>query len=356
MNILSLPTQALIHVIGWTLLHFFWQGALVAILMSCVMSLLHGRSSQVRYIVACSALLLMAVLPLITCIHLVMVTQTHTGEFFSSTLQMPSVSSRGGVSFSEPLLDRIAHTLDRSLPLLLSVWSTGVLFVFGRLGLGLVVAHRIKSAASLPLPEELRAIFYRLARRLSIMRPVRLLNSAIVQAPTLIGWFRPVVLIPLGCLSGLSTPQIEAILVHELAHIRRHDYLVSVLQSIVEALLFYHPAVWWVSKTIRKEREDCCDDMAVDVGGNALIYARALSFARGASLNHAWIHPWSHWRKSHNANQTSTRTAGRSCSHSTRGVRNSYTDDCSGCSQRRHNGPSAVRGSIRAYVTAYTDG
>lgn len=277
MNILSLPTQSLIHAIGWTLLHFFWQGALIAILMSCVMSLLHGRSSQVRYAVACSALLLMGILPLITCIHLVMVTRTHTGEFFSSILQMPPVSSRGGVSFSEPLLDRIAYTLDRSLPLLLSVWGTGVLFVFGRLGLGLIVVHRMKSAASLPLPGELQASFCRLARRLSIRRPVRLLDSAIVQVPTLIGWLRPVVLIPLGCLSGLSTQQIEAIFVHELAHIRRHDYLVSVLQSIVEALLFYHPAVWWVSKTIRKEREDCCDDMAVEIGGNALIYAKALS-------------------------------------------------------------------------------
>lgn len=274
---LSVSIESLTYVIGWTLLHFCWQGALVAILMSCVMPLLHGRSSQVRYLVACSALLLIAVLPLITCIHLVMVEQSHTGERFGSTLQLASVSSRGGVSFSEPLFDRIAYTLDRSLPLLLSLWATGVLFVFGRLGLGLVIAHRIKSAASFPLTEELQANFYRLARRLSITRPVLLMNSAIVQVPTLIGWFRPVVLIPLGCLSGLSMAQIEAILAHELAHIRRHDYLFSVLQSIVEALLFYHPAVWWVSKTIRQERENCCDDIAVEVSGNALIYARALS-------------------------------------------------------------------------------
>ena len=277
MNMLSVPIESLTHVVGWTLLHFCWQGALVAILMSCVMPLLHGRSSQVRYLVACSALVLMAVLPMITCIHLVMVGQSHTGELFGSTLQLPSVSSRGGVSFSEPLLDRITYTLDRFLPLLLFLWGTGVLFVFGRLGLGLVVAHRIKSAASFPLPQELQANFYRLARRLSITRPVRLMNSAIVQVPTLIGWFRPVVLIPLGCLSGLSMAQIEAILAHELAHIRRHDYLFSVLQSIVEALLFYHPAVWWVSKTIRQERENCCDDIAVEVIGYALIYARALS-------------------------------------------------------------------------------
>jgi bla regulator protein BlaR1 len=238
MNIPIMPTESLPHAVGWALLHFCWQGALVAILAACLLSLLHKRSSQVRYVVACSALLLMAVLPLITCIHLVRMSPDPAGELFRSIPQMPSVNGRGGVSFSEPLLDRIAYTLDRALPLLLLLWGIGVLFVFGRLGLGLVVAHRIKSAASLPLHEELQASFYRLARRLSITQPVRLLHSTIVQVPTLVGWFRPVVLIPLGCLSGLSTAQIEAILAHELAHIRRHDYLVSVLQSLVEALLF----------------------------------------------------------------------------------------------------------------------
>jgi TonB family protein len=103
------------------------------------------------------------------------------------------------------------------------------------------------------------------------------MHSALVEAPTVIGWLRPVVLIPASCLTGLSTMQIEAILAHELAHIRRHDYLVSVLQSVIETLLFYHPAVWWVSKQIRRERECCCDELAVAVGGDRLAYARALS-------------------------------------------------------------------------------
>jgi GWxTD domain-containing protein len=277
MNMLSVSTESLIHVIGWTLLHFFWQGTLIALLLFGVLPLLHERSSQVRYTFACSALVLMVVSPLITCIHLVRAMQSHTSELFGSTLQMPSVNSHGGVLFSESLLDHLTYTLDRSLPLLLFFWCIGVLFIFGRLGLGLIVTHRIRSTASLPLSEELQACFYRLARRMSIGRTVRLASSVIVQVPALIGWFRPVVLIPLGCLSGLSMAQIEAIFAHELAHIRRHDYLISVLQSIVEALLFYHPAVWWVSQTIRKERENCCDDIAVEISGNALIYARALS-------------------------------------------------------------------------------
>jgi HEAT repeat protein len=108
------------------------------------------------------------------------------------------------------------------------------------------------------------------------MRPVLLLESALVRVPTVIGWLRPFILLPVGALTGLTTRQLEAIIAHELAHIRRHDYLINLLQAVVETLLFYHPAVWWVSRRIRQEREHCCDDLAVAVCGDPLIYARAL--------------------------------------------------------------------------------
>src|SRR5207247_9522060 len=110
-----------------------------------------------------------------------------------------------------------------------------------------------------------------------VLRPVRILESALVQVPTVIGWMRPVVLIPASALAGLTPRQLEAVIAHELAHIRRYDYLVNLLQTAVEILLFYHPAVWWVSREIRQEREHCCDDVAVEVCGDALTYARALA-------------------------------------------------------------------------------
>jgi len=106
---------------------------------------------------------------------------------------------------------------------------------------------------------------------------VRLLVSALVQVPTVVGWLRPVVLLPVGAIGGLPPEYLEALLLHELAHIRRHDYLVNILQGVAEALLFYHPAVWWVSGQIRAERELCCDDVAVSVSGDALTVARALA-------------------------------------------------------------------------------
>jgi uncharacterized protein (TIGR03435 family) len=126
-------------------------------------------------------------------------------------------------------------------------------------------------------PPEWQEALRKLGAQIRLSRPVPLLVSALVQVPTVVGWLRPVVLVPVGALGGLPAEYLEALLLHELAHIRRHDYLVNMLQSVAEALLFYHPAVWWVSGHIRAERELCCDDVAVSVFGNALTYASALA-------------------------------------------------------------------------------
>jgi TonB family protein len=278
MNPLPSSTIALIaHAAGWTLLHFLWQGALVALILACVLALLSGRSAQPRYLAACAALVLMAILPLITFARIVDAERSAANTFLISIPQSISVTGHGIATPTEPLLYRIAAAFDRSMPAVLAVWLAGVVLLFVRLGIGLIIARRMMSDATQPPPRDLLHVFDRLARRIEVTRPIRLLQSALVQVPTVIGWLRPVVLIPLGCLSGLSPTQVEAILVHELSHIRRHDYLVSVLQSIVEALLFYHPAVWWVSRHIRREREHCCDDLAVQYAEDALTYARALS-------------------------------------------------------------------------------
>jgi len=113
------------------------------------------------------------------------------------------------------------------------------------------------------------------------------LVSALVEAPTVVGWLRPVVLVPLGALAGLPADQVEALLIHELAHIRRYDYLVNILQSVAEALLFYHPAVWWVSGHIRAERELCCDDVAAQASGSVLTYVQALAELESCRPVHA---------------------------------------------------------------------
>ena len=271
--------QPLVRALGWSLLHFVWEGAIVAVLLALALKLLQGRSPQLRYVVACCALALLTILPVCTFAYLAIPSRAVDQAIsYSIASQSPVVGLRsnfGGVADS--WLNQLATSLDRAMPWVLAIWLAGAILFLGRLNLGLIVTRRMKSKATQSASAELQLVFRNLKHRLGIARPVRLANSALVQVPTVIGWLSPVVLIPLGCLTGLSPIQIEGILAHELAHIRRHDYFVSVLQSLIEAVLFYHPAVWWVSNQVRNEREDCCDDLAVRASGDSLGYAKALS-------------------------------------------------------------------------------
>jgi beta-lactamase regulating signal transducer with metallopeptidase domain len=136
-----------------------------------------------------------------------------------------------------------------------------------------MVTQRLRTKHVALAPQELQLLLLRLARELGVTRTVRLMQSSLAQVPMVIGWLRPVILVPASAVTGLTTAQLEAILAYELAHVRRHDYFVNLLQNLAETLLFYHPAVWWVSNRIRVEREHCCDDIAVAVCGDKLLYA-----------------------------------------------------------------------------------
>ena len=266
----------LVYSLGWTLLHFCWQGAVVAALLWSVLQLLGSRSAQSRYLAACCALGLMAALPLATFTRIASVEyRLHMALHGAGIPVAPTLIAQVGMGDTS-WLAQLAAALNPAVPWVLMAWLAGSALFLMRLSVGFSVTRKMRFIA-VSAADPLQEIFAELTWRLRIARPVMLMNSALVQVPTVIGWLRPVVLIPVSCFTGLPQMQIEAILCHELAHIRRHDYLVSVLQSVVEALLFYHPAVWWVSQQIRRERECCCDDMAVAVGGDALAYARALT-------------------------------------------------------------------------------
>ena len=277
--------QDLAHAFGWTLLHFCWQGSLIGILLACILSLSRNGSPKMRYLACCLALLIMAAMPVLTYTRLVIASHSHAATVTLSITRSHGPTIDGAANLSEPLLSGLQRGFDHSVPMILTMWAAGVVLISCRLGVGLAVAHRMKARGTAPVPHAIQTIFDHLLRRLSITPHVKLLTSVLVQGPTLIGWVRPVVLLPLSCLSGLSSTQLEALLVHELAHVRRHDYLINVLQALIEALLFYHPAIWWVSRSIRRERENCCDDVAVGITGDALSYARALSFLEEQRLN-----------------------------------------------------------------------
>jgi len=171
---------------------------------------------------------------------------------------------------------RIRAALEPTLPWVVLVWFGGVVALSLRLASGWLVTRQLGRVGTSSVPDACRAAVARLATRLRISRPVRVLESAVVQVPAVIGWLRPVILLPASALTGLTPLQLDALLAHELAHVRRYDYLVNLIQSVIETLLFYHPAVWWVSQQVREEREHCCDDLAVAVCGDAHFYATAL--------------------------------------------------------------------------------
>jgi beta-lactamase regulating signal transducer with metallopeptidase domain len=258
------------HALSRALLDFVWQGLLAAFLLWTALFVLRNRSARARYAASCVALFVMAILPIVTAC-LLYTAPTLVGQT-SRSVPVPQDPPAGMSVLASSSFNLAVVFASWALP----VWSLGVLLF----SLRLVWASRQISALrrqAKPAEEAVLAIVFGIKDRMQLARPVRVLISAVADCPSVIGWIRPAILLPAATVLGLTPQQFEAVLAHELAHILRYDYLVNMLQTIVETLLFYHPAVWWASARIRQERELCCDDLAVDSCGDALCYARALT-------------------------------------------------------------------------------
>lgn len=288
----TLLREPAIQAVGWALLHFVWQGSLVGVLAALALRALRNSAADVRYVVAAIALSLMATMPVVTGVQAWRAARDQASaqsrsivrsqpEVVSPIAQSITGSQRQiGVPASDSSPSGAWSTsgrVERWLPALVLIWMAGVGILALRLAGGWLWIQQMKSHGAAPADAALQVLVRRLTRRLHISRGVTLLQSAGVSVPTVIGWLKPIILLPMSALAGLSALQVEAILAHELAHIRRHDYLVNLLQALLETLLFYHPAVWWLSRRIRVEREHCCDDLAVSLCGDAVVYARALA-------------------------------------------------------------------------------
>jgi len=289
-------SQEIIQKLGWTLLHFIWQAAAVAFILTILLRLLRKSTANLRYIIACLALVLIVLLPVIT-IQLVPVSAIRSTAFQAVNtgrmpvpppavemsepetivIAKPYQPKSADVAPSIPFKQRAIETLEPALPYIVSGWLIGVFALsIWHLG-GWAQLQRLKRRMVKPVDDKLRSKLKVLAQRLRVKQTVQLMESALVQIPTVVGWLRPVILLPASALTGLTSEQLEAILAHELAHIKRFDYLINILQTVVEILGFYHPAVWWVSHKIRAERENCCDDLAVSISGDRVRYAKALT-------------------------------------------------------------------------------
>ena len=258
----------LAQAIGWTLVHSLWEGALVALVLAAAFGAM--RSSRGRYAAACLALLAML-----------------AGFGFTFSRAMPRQRSRvatvvniRGVSLPDGFegKNRLAQRRAADFPPWLApFWMAGVAIFHLRTLASWMAARRLRRTGVCLAPDHWRERLDRLRARVRLSRPVTLLESCLAEVPVVVGYVRPAILMPVGLLAGLPVGQVEAILLHELAHIRRYDYLVNLLQASVEGFLFYHPAVWWISGLIRAERENCCDDLVVATHGDAHEYAAALA-------------------------------------------------------------------------------
>jgi beta-lactamase regulating signal transducer with metallopeptidase domain len=285
----TLLMQPAAQAIGRALLQFIWQGALLGAILAVALAALRRSASDVRYVVATIGLSLMLTIPAVTAVQSWRALERAEAAA-SAELSVTVVAGLAAPSVVAPRTDAHRAVLGEAdpaaaaqrrpnswIPALLLSWLCGVLLLTMRLVSGWVWVQRVKSRGTVPVPAALQQLSDRVRRRLHIGRAVRLLESTVVDVPTVIGWLKPVVLLPASAMGALGPQQLEAIIAHELAHIRRHDYLVNLLQTLVETLLFYHPAVWWLSRQIRIERENCCDDLAVSLCGDPVTYARALA-------------------------------------------------------------------------------
>jgi TonB family protein len=265
----------LAHAIGWTLIHSLWEGAGISVALALVLSL--TRSARARYAAACLAMLATVGAVAITFIRL-------SPWGMPSANSAPMIIPEWNVHAPLPAAAPASPSLAAAVPWLAPFWILGVwIFVLAQVA-GWISVLRLRTRGVCSAPDRWQNELLRLRARLRMTRPVRLLESCLADVPIVVGHIRPAILMPIGLLAGLPVGQIEAILLHELAHIRRHDYLVNVLQRSIESLFFYNPAVWWISRVIRTERENCCDDIVVATMGNAREYAIALT----AIEEHRW--------------------------------------------------------------------
>ena len=279
MKTLSSISESIVSALGWTLLHAIWQGFAVAVLAAAALFILRHRSSLLRYWVSVAALGLQLAASVFTFgWYYQPAVLTVATRLPVAALRQPVVQNALYKAVVLPWYQQVAWFLQSNLTNIVLFWGIGASVLLLRLLGNWVYVQQLKSEGIQLTEPRLQVVFKRLMNSLQINKTVHLLESARVTAPIVIGFFKPVVLLPVGLVTGLTNAQIEAVLAHELAHIKRHDYLINLLQSLVEIVYFFHPALWWVSARVRQERENCCDDCAVSVCGNKLALAQALSF------------------------------------------------------------------------------
>jgi beta-lactamase regulating signal transducer with metallopeptidase domain len=247
----------LAHAVTTALFAFVWQGAAVGVCLSIVLALLSRRSANLRYLACAAAMAILAALPVVTA----WLAYSHPASFAEA---LPGLAPAFGAGLFAALQ-----------PWAIPVWTIGVAMSSLRLLAGWWHVSRLRASVMRVSKETMNALVA-IERRLELAGRARVAIAALAEGPVVVGFWRPMILLPLSAAIELTREQLEAVLAHEAAHIRRYDYAVNVAQVVIETLLFYHPVTWWVSARMRREREQCCDEAAVAMSGDPVIYARGL--------------------------------------------------------------------------------
>lgn len=291
--------------LGWVILHSVWQLAICGLLAWIVCRLLRSASASARYVLLMSCMVIAVLAPVVTWNRLtVRPAETPTAAqvveleaiVLNETVPDLAEPSTSGIpvaasTATEPFAPQHSESLDASssgwqvravsalepwLPTIVTVWIVGVVLFSIRLILSWATVWRLQFAGTSAVSDSIQQSLQKVKHKLGVRRAIRIFESRLVDSPLVVGCFRATILIPTGLISGISVTQLEAILAHEIAHVRRFDYIVNLLQTLTETLFFYHPVVWWLSGCVREERENCCDDVVVRAMSNKAEYGRAL--------------------------------------------------------------------------------
>ena len=302
MNFENFINSKIVESLGWTLLHSIWQIALIAFVLFVLLKIFRAHSANARYCVSVFALGLAFTLSVITFVQLsvnsssnnLQIKNTNSGytekidkeypqaEDFSAfgksdrqIIQLPDEKTFVSI---ENLRNLFSENLSAILPVLVGLWFLGVMLFALRLIGGAWQVHNYKTRETSPPNGEWQKKFIALCAKLEITQTVKFLQSNLIETPVVVGWLKPVILVPASVFLNISSQQLETIIAHELIHIRRYDALVNLVQSFIEILFFYHPCVWWISSVIRNEREFAADEAVVKMLENShILYANALA-------------------------------------------------------------------------------
>lgn len=283
--IYHLLSERIINALGWTILHSLWQGFVIGVILFILLYSFRHHQPVLRYNLSVFSLFLIFTLCMLTfAMNFINIEQTGFIKdpgaviyFNKHEIGQLQIDYGYQNSWLSSAINTIAGSISGVFPYIITIWLIGVFIITTRMTGGFYTTQRLRSSCLYAIPPDFQLRFRELMDRMKVRKLVSICESTLISIPVVIGYFKPMILLPFSAVSHIPCDQLDAIIAHELAHIRRHDYLVNIFQSMMEALLFFNPAVWFITYQIRKERENCCDDLAVSFSCDRITYAKALA-------------------------------------------------------------------------------